>query len=57
MFAAAATPGPALDPHGVAERTYGFFTQVDRTFVTACFRVRSHPKHRALEEVVVTGDW
>nr|CAB3454289.1 unnamed protein product [Digitaria exilis] len=26
MFAAAATPGPALDPHGVTERTYGFFT-------------------------------
>lgn len=26
MFAAAATPGPALDPHGEADRTYGFFT-------------------------------
>ena len=26
MFAAAATPGPALDPHGVDERTYGFCT-------------------------------
>jgi hypothetical protein len=24
MFAAAATPGPALDPHGVDDRTYGF---------------------------------
>jgi hypothetical protein len=24
MLAAAATPGPALDPHGSAERTYGF---------------------------------
>jgi len=25
MFAAAATPGPALDPHGVTDRTYGFY--------------------------------
>ena len=24
MFAAAATPGPALDPHGVDDRAYGF---------------------------------
>ena len=24
MLAAAATPGPALDPHGLADRTYGF---------------------------------
>ena len=25
MFAAAATPGPALDPHGVTDSTYGFY--------------------------------
>lgn len=24
MFAAAATPDPALDPHGVCDTTYGF---------------------------------
>lgn len=28
MFAAAATPGPELEPHGVTDRTYGFCNTV-----------------------------
>lgn len=37
MLAAAATPGPALDPHGVTERTYGFcnFTHSSIRFVAS----------------------
>lgn len=31
MFAAAATHGPALDPHGVCERTYGFYNVMSHT--------------------------
>jgi hypothetical protein len=40
MLAAAATPGPALDPHGLAERRYGFcnyFKHVKFVISVVCY--------------------